>query len=221
MPVGNLKPQQEKNSTKTGLFWGKRMYKLGWKAIFMIWEGRNKQLHETKHIMDMEGGEILKNSIVAEYAKGLGRLPACDFSHMFRTPVDALLQKNLDVQKNWLQIVRQARILMDKDHLIHDEFTTSLALQKWIGISYGITDTEGQESLQEAIVMELDIGIGQLPTQFTTFFTLTKQQLEEYTIQQMKIWFQKVRQGRQQFDQDNCIQDEFSCPGAFRDWVGL
>ena len=46
---------EDKDSRRTGHSWTKRMIKYLLEFLFDIWEGRNKQLHETKRIEDMEG----------------------------------------------------------------------------------------------------------------------------------------------------------------------
>ena len=211
----------EKNSMKSSTQWGNRLYKHLWNFTFAIWEGRNKQLHETKHIEDMEGIEILKQSIQKEYDKGLGRLPASEFSHLFRTRCNDLLQKPLDILMNWFLIIRQARILLDTDHLITDEFSTSRALQGWIGLSYSISDNEGREMLQEAIKEEIATGLGNLPQSYQQYFVQLQQDITKTSTSQLKTLFKAIRTGRQLHDLNNYTQDEFTNPGAYRDWVGL
>ena len=77
----------------------------------------------------------------------------------------------MEWQQNWFLIVRQARILLDNDHLIHDEFESSTVLQKWIGISYNLSDDEATPSLYKSIANELNIGIANLPQQsFLSYF---------------------------------------------------
>ena len=151
----------------------------------------------------------------------LGSNEVSDFSHLFRTTYAELLTKSLEVKKNWFLIIRQARILMDTDHLINDEFTTSRSLQQWIGITYGITDEEGKETLLEATLEELSKGQGQLPHKYNKYFTISEDDMKTYTVTQLKQWFQQVRTARVIFDFHNCTQDEFTYPGAYRDWAGL
>ena len=209
------------NSPKTADQWAARMYKTVWDCTFTLWEHRNTQLHETKRIADMEGIEQLKQSITKEYAMGIGRLPACDFSHMFRTKLEDLLTKSDEVLQNWFLVIRQGRLLMDSDHLIEDEFQTNKALQKWIGLSDNITDAEGVEPMKEAILRELNIGRQGLPFNYERYFKLSGNEILNQSITQMRLWLGKVRQGRIRYDQNNIIQDEFTHAGAFRDWLGF
>ena len=127
--------------------------------------------------------------------------------------------KDDEVLKNWLLIVRQGRILLDKDHLLLDEFHTNKTLSKWLGLNYIITNDEGSEVLRETIVRELELGIGRLPKWFGHYFSTT-QIVEEDTITQ-KTWLVNVRKGRNRYDKGNLFYDEFTNPGAFRDWLGL
>ena len=70
-------------SMKTGQLWGSRTHQYGWKLIYKTWEQRNEQLHKTQRIADMEGMVQVKQSITNEYQRGIGRLPASEFSHLF------------------------------------------------------------------------------------------------------------------------------------------
>lgn len=84
----------------------------------------------------------------------------------------------MEWKTTWLQIVRQACILIDPDHLIINQFTTSTALQKWIDISYTITDKDATPLLHKAIRNEIDRGLGSLPTNlFDSYFQLQASQL--------------------------------------------
>ena len=210
-----------KRSNKNALLWASRLHKYTCELIQTVWEEGNSQLHHTQRIHDMEGVPILQSAIRAEYAKGIGRLPAAEFSHHFRLPIDQMLQTNIDTQKTWLQIIRQTRILMDSSHLIEDEFTTSRALQQWINISYTLTDAEAIPTLHEAITAEYEIGLSKLPKHYSVYFkdslssTLTK------SLPQLKQWLHRVKEGREQYDKGNILLDEFSYPGALRDWAGL
>ena len=68
-------------SLRKGSTWIKRLMKYNWEAVFSIWENKNKQLHNTQRIKELEGLSVLQNAIRAEWGIGLGRLPASQFSH--------------------------------------------------------------------------------------------------------------------------------------------
>ena len=212
---------KSQQSMKTGGQWASKMYGQGWKTLFKLWEIRNQQLHNTQRITDMEGTEQLKQAITNEYAKGLGRLPASDFSHLFKKKLPELLLKSTDVLKNWFLIIRQGRVLMDKDNLIEDEFQTNSALASWIGLSFQVTDAEGKEPLQEAILQELQQGIGGLPQRYSKYFQQTAEILLKQSLHQLRLWLTNIRKGRMRYNTDNLLQDEFTNPGAFRDWLGF
>ena len=110
--------------------------------------------------------------------------------------------------------------MLDERHLVQDEFTTSRALQDWIGISQNITDREVKPLLIDACQQELDIGLGQLPhTHYNNFFNNSKSQLITETIDYLKTWLQRIRQGRLLMDPTNLINDAFMIPGLLQHWL--
>ena len=60
-----------------------------------IWEARNKQLHETDRIKDLEGKKEIMEAIEAEYELGLRYLPAYGFSYLFKKKLDKRLNENM------------------------------------------------------------------------------------------------------------------------------
>ena len=151
------------------------------------------------------------------------KLPASEYSQYFTHPIELILSKPLEWQQNWFLIIRQARILIDNDNLIHDQFAASSVLQKWAGLSYTITDNEALPYLHESIGKELCIGIAKLPhIPFFTHFQLSLTNLvQQSSINQLKLWLKSVRNGRQRFDNDNLSHNDFQKPGLLRDWLGL
>ena len=64
---------------------------------------------------------------------------------------------------------------------------TSSALQKWIGLSVTFTNTEMEPILDNGIMTELGIGLGNLPSdQFETMFT---QNIVSQQLQHKKEWY--------------------------------
>ena len=113
--------------------WAYRFIRLLWKFLFNIWEGRNAYLHETERINELAGKEELLRAITGELDIGLHRLPAADFSYMFRLKKDVLLQKNMEYLKDWLFIIRTSRKVHKDPAYIQDKFSTDKSLIKWIG----------------------------------------------------------------------------------------
>ena len=210
-----------KSFMKTGNQWSAKVHQAGWKLVYAMWEQRNQQLHHTQHIADMEGMTQVKSSITTEYSIGLGRLPASEFSHLFREKLEILLQKTAEVLKNWLLIVRQGRILLDGDNLVQDDFAKNTTLAKWLGLSFNITEAEGREMLQESIKEEMKIGMGNLPVRFQNYFTLDVGNIQQVTTKNLRIWLAGLRRGRLRHDQENILQDEFTQAGAFKTWLGM
>ena len=112
---------------------------------------------------------------------------------------------------------------MDARNLIEDEFTTSITLQKWIGISYTVSDNEIRPLLQQAIHKELQIGLSILPhhVYYSHFNTTYEQLIKHSSTNQLRIWLQQVQYGRHKFDKDNILQDDFYHTGLLRQWLGL
>ena len=211
-----------KGNYKSSDTWKKRMGKFLWEFTHKIWEERNSKLHEIQHIQDMEGVPILKRAITAEWKQGLGSLPASEFSSLLSSTLEVLLSHSTDYLKQWLLTIRQGRILLDPTHVLHDEFETSKALRSWIGITYTVSDDEALPILIEACTQEYTIGIGKLPTKhFSQHFAITQQQLLNFSLTQLRQWFQQVRQGRILWDTPHLLHDEFMYPGLLRDWIGL
>ena len=109
--------------------------------------------------------------------------------------------------------------MMDPDHLLDDELKSSKALQFWIGIEYTITDEEGIITVQEAIRREYEAG---LPKSILTDANnnITYNDILKRSIKFQKDWFLLVRLTREKQERQQ-IKDEFSNPGALRDWIGL
>ena len=209
-----------KGNFHTSTKWKQSLIRSTWEVTYAIWEFRNAQLHETQRIKDMEGIPSLKSAITAEWKQGLGCLPASEFSHFFTRPVEDILSQSDDYLKNWFLTVRQGRIMLDERHLVQDEFKTSRALQDWIGISQNITDREVKPLLIDACQQELDIGLGQLPHKhYNNFFNNSKSQLITETIDYLKTWLQRIRQGRLLMDPTNLINDAFMIPGLLQHWL--
>ena len=174
-----------------------------------------------ERIRELEGIPLLKEAIIEEYGIGLGLLPASEFSKYFRYKLPTLLQKQDDHLKHWLMVIRQARILMDSNNVLQDEFTTSKALQQWIGLSITVTEKEGTEILNEAIDQEYNLGLRNLPQQFNEYFIMTKQEIVQEELEWKNNWYCDIREARDKFDSANLINDSFTYPGVQREWVDL
>ena len=210
--------QGTKNS---GKLWAKRAVKYLWEATFELWEFRNKQLHETDKLHELEGLATLKSAVKAEWNLGLGQLPASDFSHYFTMSLEKLMKFTVDYLKSWFMIVRQGRIMMDKRNIIEDEFTTSKTLQQWVGISYEVTEEEGRQCLDIAVEEEWKLGSNQFMNDSTkSFFDHPVRDLLQLDTDNLKTWFVAVRHARMQGNAP-IMKDEFSYDGALREWVGL
>ena len=125
---------KEMESRKSGSSWGKKVYKLFWSVLKELWMGRNEQLHQTNRIQDLQGLPVLKESIRREYQLGLHRLPACEFSIFFSSPVEKLLEREMSALRIWLQSIRLGRELHGGSDIIQDAYSVNGGFRNWLGL---------------------------------------------------------------------------------------
>ena len=125
---------KDSESRKSGKSWGKKVYNLFWNVLQALWAERNKQLHNTNRIYDLQGLDTLKDAIRQEYNLGLHRLPACEFSIFFSSPVETLLTRDIVSLRVWLQSIRLGRELHGGIDIIHDECSVNGAFRSWLGL---------------------------------------------------------------------------------------
>ena len=121
---------EETESLQSHNLWVSKAIRIGWKYLTTIWNGRNTQLHQIDHILDMEGRKEMIKAIHDEYNIGLGRLPAYGFSYMFKSPAGELAKSSMEKIKHWLSIIKQGRIVYEDPQRIEDDFFTKGALYK-------------------------------------------------------------------------------------------
>lgn len=215
----DLQYQQEGDGRSTSKFITSLLAGL-WTCLFDIWEGRNKQLHQTERIKDMEGIPLLKQAITKEWEKGLGRLPASEFSRHLSPPLSTIMKKSEESLKLWFLIVRQGRIVFDPDNVDNDDFSTSKALQQWIGLSYELQDAEAESRLDDAIRNEIKQGLGHLPTStFASLFQQSMLPIDDSSLRDKITWFQVIRQGRRLYDIEHLNKDEFETMDLYKRWI--
>ncbi len=131
---------EHKKKRRTGLVWAHKAIRHTWDFLAAIWDDRNKRLHDTDVIKELEGLPILLRAIEGEWDIGLHRLPASDFYSMFLGSFNSLKKKNIDSLITWLSIIRNGRFLHKDPSLIHDEFSIDASLNDWLGLAYIIKD---------------------------------------------------------------------------------
>ena len=132
-------PYQQKYYTEIGSrrspeLWASKVIRLIWNFTWDIWNERNKRIHDTERIKQLEGKEPLLEAILQEWSIGLGRLPASDFAYLLSGNEEEILSASLPAQRRWLALVRNGRILLDMNNILYDEFITNDALRNWVGI---------------------------------------------------------------------------------------
>ena len=124
----------EIGSLRSPHLWASKLIRAIWNFTWSIWDERNKQLHNTKRIGQLEGRDNLELAIQREWQIGLGRLPAPEFAYLLSGNIRDLLKSSLSSLRRWLALVRNGRILLDTSNIIHDEFMTNESLRTWVGI---------------------------------------------------------------------------------------
>ena len=126
--------QTEELSKYTGKNWGKKVYKACWTLIKALWVGRNEHLHKTDRIHELQGLPLVIDAIKAEYQLGLHRLPACEFSIYFSTPIEEKIKQPLENLRIWLLTIRLGRQLHGGIDHIQDDFSQNGPARSWLGL---------------------------------------------------------------------------------------
>ena len=71
-------------------------------------------------------------------------------------------------EKSCLMLIWQDHILLDPSNLCEDEIGESEILQKWLDISYTITNDKAAPILKDVVAVEWNIGRGGLPPKFNS-----------------------------------------------------
>ena len=114
--------------------WTTKLIRNGWKIITTIWTNRNNYLHQESIIQDMEGKEILHETIKNELNVGLSTLPMLEYRHMFRMKLTTILNKPMSWKKDWLATIKLARQVHEDKNSPIDIFTNNNTLREWIGL---------------------------------------------------------------------------------------
>ena len=211
---------QEQGEGHSSGKWVCNLLKGLWNLLFHIWNGRNQQLHKTQRIKDLEGLPLLKQAIRQEWNKGLGLVPASEFSRFLSPAIDDILKRGEESLKLWFLTVRQGRILFDQRNLIQDDFSSSKALQQWIGLSYTLTDDEVLPVLDKSISMEKNIGLNNIQNeQIQQLLSYSMLPHPASTLEYKKEWFCLVRQARRLYDSKNVHRDEFDTSTLHQTWL--
>ena len=127
-------------SKKSGKAWAHKMIRASWNMIYSVWEGRNKKLHDTEKIKELEGRKDLEYAIQAEWDIGLHRLPASDFSSLFAGRIQNILDKDMEFLRTWLSIIRNGRYLHKDPALRIDQLLLDPTLRRWLDLCFEVKD---------------------------------------------------------------------------------
>jgi len=126
---------RSKGSRKGGHTWAGKIILQGWHIIQTLWLGRNEVLHKKKKISEISGEVLLDIEIEIEYDKGHEGIPLIYHKWWTKQTKEELLESSVVNKKGWLLIVKTLKeSLQIAEYSI---FTSSRALQKWIGLDRG------------------------------------------------------------------------------------
>ena len=119
------------SSQKKGAKWAGCLSIQVWKMVFGMWEHRNAALFESEKISEFQGSKELKRACLVELELGIGNMD--ELYHPYLDILSAeLFKENLDYQRNWFSIVRQAR--EKTQHVYSDIFSTCANIRAWAGL---------------------------------------------------------------------------------------
>ena len=120
-----------KGSRRSGNKWvGDLSVKL-WKAIFAMWEHRNRVLHKSGAISEFSGSRELQIACNREMDLGTEGLEEI-YHHFLDIGREEFKKETIDYKRNWFSIVRQAR--EDAGHVYDDFFCTCHSSRLWAGL---------------------------------------------------------------------------------------
>ena len=102
-----------------------------WKAIFAMWEHRNKVLHKSGAISEFSGSKELLAACYRELELGTNGMEEI-YHHFFDVGKEELRKETIDYRRNWFSIIRQAR--EDTGFVYDDFFKTCQSSRHWAGL---------------------------------------------------------------------------------------
>ena len=122
------------NSRRSINLWTTKIIRNGWNIISSVWKNRNNYLHQENILQDMEGKQILDDTIKKEWNVGLSNLPLLEYRHMFKMKPTTILNKPISWKKDWLATIKLARQVHEDKNTLVDSFTNNNTLREWIGL---------------------------------------------------------------------------------------
>ena len=119
------------SSRKQGQKWAGSLSIQLWKIVYGMWEHRNAALFKSEKISEFCGSKELRKACLEELEMGIGELDELYHPYL-DTSSEYLFKENLDYQRNWFSIVRQAR--ERKSHMYDDIFSTCNNTREWAGL---------------------------------------------------------------------------------------
>ena len=118
-------------SRKTGHRWAVGLSTQLWRLVFLMWDHRNKILHETEAANKIYGLDIVKTAIVQELQQGPDTLDNI-YSPYFQLTLTSVKTMTSADARNWLTLIRRAREIQGYQY--NDHISRTPALGKWIGL---------------------------------------------------------------------------------------
>ena len=119
-------------SKRSGTRWAITLSLTLWRLIFSMWDHRNFVLFGKGKVDEISGIAKVKTAIQQEQQIGIGELDRSFVPYINITQSSFSKMKAIDLRR-WLSLIRQAR--EETGYIYNDEFSTSTALRKWVGLS--------------------------------------------------------------------------------------
>ena len=119
-------------SRRSGTRWAIMLSINIWRMIFSMWDHRNFVLFSKGKVDELSGIAKVRIAIEQEKRIGIGELDQ-HFAPYLNIPQSSFTKMKAIDLRRWLSLIRQAR--EETGYTYHDEFSTSIALREWIGLS--------------------------------------------------------------------------------------
>ena len=122
------------DSMKSGSKWASTLIVKLWNILHSLWCHRCSHLHDSQAIHDLNGLDLLREAVIAEYTCSHGTLPMVYRPYFYNNPLQILLSKPPNSIKNWFLVVCSGRECYYPNNT-EDAFFNNAILRAWAGLT--------------------------------------------------------------------------------------